>query len=275
MTDVVPVGERAEKLPATMVAKPWGRPELPDPFSNPGTDPIGELWFPAPASRPMPVLVKHIFTRERLSIQVHPDDIWARANGLPGGKSECWLVTSAEPGAELGIGLKRPLSPEALRQACLDGSVVDLMVWQPVSPGDFCYIPAGTIHAIGAGLSIVEIQQNNDVTFRLFDYGRPRELHLDAGVAVTVPDQIGLAVQRLDSQDRPDLLAGTNAPFAVDYLVGIPGEVRELPDRSLFVPISGTGGIGAAPWSAGECWMADGGASLTFASAGRAVVARY
>src|SRR5205823_13170573 len=108
----------------------------------------------------------------------------ARARGLPRGKSECWYILEAEPGAVLGLGLTREAAADELRAAALDGSIEELISWRPVRAGDFISVPPGTIHAIGAGISLLEIQQNADVTYRLYDYGRPRELHLDDGIAV-------------------------------------------------------------------------------------------
>jgi mannose-6-phosphate isomerase len=170
------------KLHREYVEKPWGRTELPPMFEVPPGKRIGEVWFTG--SEALPLLVKYIFTSERLSIQVHPNDQQASQRGLPQGKNECWYILDAEPDAALGLGLKRELSPDALRTAALDGSLEELIDWRPVRPGDFFYVPAGTIHAIGAGISLLEFQQNADVTYRLYDYGRPRELHLDHAVAV-------------------------------------------------------------------------------------------
>jgi mannose-6-phosphate isomerase len=171
-------------LPIAMVAKPWGMDVLPPPFLAPTGERIGEVWFEPPPELPG-LLVKYLFTSEKLSVQVHPSDAQAEAAGLGrAGKEECWLVSAAEPGATLGVGFRESLSAEAMRAAALDGSIEDLLVWHPVSPGDFFYIPAGTVHAIGAGVSLIEVQQTSDITYRLYDYGRPRELHLDAGLAV-------------------------------------------------------------------------------------------
>ena len=130
------------------------------------------------------LLLKLLFTSEPLSIQVHPDDTFARAMGLPNGKSEAWYILSAEPDAQIGVGLKHQVTPQELRASIKDGSIAELVQWRPVAKGDVIFIPAGTIHAIGAGIVLAEIQQRSDATFRLFDYGRQRELHEDNGVAV-------------------------------------------------------------------------------------------
>ncbi len=176
-------------MQARPVERPWGRTELPPPFTAlaQGGARIGEIWFEDGEGSPHPLLIKYLFTSERLSIQVHPDDAAAQAAGLASGKDEAWLVFAADPGATIGLGLKRSVTPEALRGAALDGSIEQLVDWRPVAADDFIYSPAGTIHAIGAGVSLVEIQQNADVTYRLYDYGRPRELHLDQGMKVADP----------------------------------------------------------------------------------------
>ncbi len=166
------------------VEKPWGVDRLPEGFGETDGRRIGEIWFDREAQH-LPLLIKWLFTSERLSIQVHPDDAQAAERGQPSGKEECWVIVSAEPGARLGIGTIQPLSPDRLREAALSGEIEQLMDWKKVAPGDYFYIPAGTVHAIGAGIALVEVQQNADITYRLYDYGRPRELHLDEGVAVS------------------------------------------------------------------------------------------
>jgi mannose-6-phosphate isomerase len=129
------------------------------------------------------LLVKYLFTSERLSVQGRPDDNAATAAGHDHGKDEAWLILDAEPGAEIAIGLKERLSADTLRASALDGSIVDRLAWRAVSPGDAFYSPAGTFHAIGDGLTLLEVQQNADITYRFYDYGRDRELHLDEAVA--------------------------------------------------------------------------------------------
>ena len=130
------------------------------------------------------MLVKYIFTSENLSVQVHPSDTQTQAAGLGRqGKEECWLIIAAEPGGRRsGVGFHHDLGKAALRAAALDGSIEQLLHWYPVAPGDFFMIPANTVHAIGAGVSLIEVQQNSDITYRLYDYGRPRELHLDQAI---------------------------------------------------------------------------------------------
>jgi mannose-6-phosphate isomerase len=176
-----------EHASVRVVHKPWGVSDLKPWSSIDGSgDAVGELWFErADKNAPIPtLLLKLLFTSEPLSIQVHPDDTFARAMGLPNGKSEAWYIISAEPGAQIGVGLKHRVTPQELRASIRNGSIVDLVQWRPVAKGDVIFIPAGTIHAIGAGIVLAEIQQRSDTTFRLFDYGSARELHEDNGVAV-------------------------------------------------------------------------------------------
>jgi mannose-6-phosphate isomerase len=177
-----------EHAPVQAVRKPWGVADL-NPWSriDGSEDAIGELWFQrvdknAPSSA---LLLKLLFTSEPLSIQVHPDDEFARSIGLPNGKTEAWYVLAATPDARVAVGLKRHLTPRELRASIRDGSIASLTQWRPVVKDEIILIPAGTIHAIGAGIVLAEIQQRSDATFRLFDYGRQRQLHEDSAVAAS------------------------------------------------------------------------------------------
>jgi mannose-6-phosphate isomerase len=176
-----------EHASVRVVHKPWGVNDLQPWSSIDGTgDAVGELWFErADKDAPVPaLLLKLLFTSEPLSIQVHPDDTFAHAMGMPNGKSEAWYILSAKPDAQIGVGLKHRVTPQELRASIRNGSIVELVQWRPVAKGDVVFIPAGTIHALGAGIVLAEIQQHSDATFRLFDYGRGRELHEDNGVTV-------------------------------------------------------------------------------------------
>jgi len=170
-----------------LVPKPWGRENiLPWSEIDHGTEPIGELWFERrhTAASESLLLLKLLFANETLSIQVHPDDAYARSIGLPHGKTEAWYILAAAPDAKVAVGLKQHLTSQQLRTAIDDGSIADLVRWHNVREGDVVFVPAGTIHAIGPGLVIAEIQQRSDATFRMFDYGRRRELHVSDAVAV-------------------------------------------------------------------------------------------
>jgi len=176
-----------EHAAVRVVHKPWGASDLRPWSSIDGTNnAVGELWFErADKNASIPaLLLKLLFTSQPLSIQVHPDDTFARAMGMPNGKSEAWYIISAKPDAKIGIGLKHRATPQELRASIRDGSIVELVQWRPVAQGDVFFIPAGTIHTLGADIVLAEIQQQSDATFRLFDYGRGRELHEDDGVAV-------------------------------------------------------------------------------------------
>lgn len=219
-------------LPTRMVEKPWGRDALPEPFAAPAGQRIGEIWFQPPAELPE-LLVKYIFTSEPLSVQVHPSD----AQRPDEGKEECWLVTSAQPGAKLGIGLHAPADAATLRAAALDGSIEQLLAWHDVQAGDFFTIPANTIHAIGAGIGLVEVQQNSDTTYRLYDYGRPRELHLDDAIAVARAEPYPAALRRtLPERGAAVLVDGP--VFHLTWL-GSTGQRRLPAGRGLVVPLHG------------------------------------
>ena len=176
-----------ERLPQRLLEKPWGRRGIAPRFSAPADARIGEIWFEPPPGRSLDVLAKYLFTSERLSIQVHPDEATARSRGLAHGKDECWIILDAEPGAAIGIGTKEPMTPDALLEAARDGSIEASIDWRPAAVGQFIYNKAGTVHALGAGLTVLEVQQSVDVTYRLYDYGRPRPLHLAECRAVVVP----------------------------------------------------------------------------------------
>ncbi len=177
-----------EHAAVRVVRKPWGVADL-SPWSgiDGSGDSIGELWFQrADRNAPTPaLLLKLLFTSEPLSIQVHPDDAFARSIGLPNGKTEAWYILSALPDAAVAIGLKCRITPHELRASIRDGSIADLVQWRPVAKGDTLFVPAGTIHAIGGGIVLAEIQQHSDATFRMFDYERQRELNEDNAVAAS------------------------------------------------------------------------------------------
>ena len=253
------------KLVRRYVEKPWGRTELPAIFARSEGGRIGEIWFEDESGQDQPLLVKYIFTTERLSIQVHPSDAQAQLLGLPRGKEEIWYILDCEPNARLGIGLNRSLSPEAFRAAALDGSLEQFIDWKPVKPGDCYFIPAGTIHAIGAGIALAEIQQNSDITYRLYDYGRPRELHLDAGAAVSKLETYNLPLIEAPLGRDVRLVSTEEAPFWVDLLHWDEPQQVKLPFNGpmWFTPLEGSGTIGSETWTKGECWLVDAGQALT------------
>jgi mannose-6-phosphate isomerase len=144
----------------------------------------------APDAQRFPLLVKFLFPHDKLSVQVHPDDEAARQAGEPWGKTECWYVVHAEPDAQLALGLKHGVTRADLANAIQDRHAEDLLNWIPVQAGDMIYVAAGTVHTLGPGSILIETQQQSDATYRLYDYGRPRELHLERGLAA-VKERVG------------------------------------------------------------------------------------
>ena len=130
-----------------------------------------------------PLLLKFLFPHEKLSVQVHPDDAQALRIGQPWGKTECWYVAHARPGAQIALGLKAGVSVAQLEQAIHQNRAEEVLNWINVYAGDMIYVAGGTVHTLGPGSIIVETQQQSDMTYRLYDYGRPRELHLRDGMA--------------------------------------------------------------------------------------------
>jgi len=146
-----------------------------------GRELVGET---APDPRRFPLLLKFLFPHEKLSVQVHPDDEAARRAGQPCGKTECWYVAHAKPGAQIALGLKPGVTHAQFEQAIHQQRAEELLNWINVFPGEMIYVAGGTVHTLGPGSIIVETQQQSDTTYRLYDYGRPRELHLKEGLAV-------------------------------------------------------------------------------------------
>ncbi|MGL6008549.1 MAG: type I phosphomannose isomerase catalytic subunit [Culicoidibacterales bacterium] len=134
--------------------------------------------------QPLPILIKYIVANETLSVQVHPDDSYARAHTSDRGKTECWYITEATPGAQLICGLVPGCDESKLATAIHDGTLEEHLLYLDVQAGDMIYIPAGTVHAIMGGLKLIEIQQSSDTTYRLYDWGRDRETHISESLAV-------------------------------------------------------------------------------------------
>ena len=245
-----------ERASIKAVTKPWGSTDL-RPWSNLGRNgsPIGELWFErSAASTPEPaLLLKLLFTTRPLSIQVHPDDEYARSVGLPHGKTEAWYVVAAAADARIALGLERIVTGSELRAAIENSSIGELVHWQHVELDEAILVPAGTIHAIGAGLVIAEIQQRSDATFRLFDYGSRRELHIDdaIGAAFTGPALPQIAPTPLSAARR--LLAVS--PYFVLEGVDLPANSSwelEVEGEAWVLGLDGAATFDHLPVSAGE-----------------------
>lgn len=132
-----------------------------------------------------PLLMKILFPKEKLSVQVHPGDAMAREHGEPHGKTECWYALDAEPGAAVALGLHPGVTQDEVKAAIESNALENLLEWVPVEKEDMIFVDAGTVHAVGPGVVLLETQQNSDMTYRLYDYGRPRELHLEDGLKAT------------------------------------------------------------------------------------------
>jgi mannose-6-phosphate isomerase len=274
--------------------RPWGRANLKPWFEETGkSGPVGEAWLNGPESEietgplagkafaaavtqnsaaivgadgaEFPLLVKLLFPNDKLSVQVHPDDTHAQAMGQPRGKTECWYVLEAEPGAAIALGLKQGASEEVVRKAIADGTLEDWVESVPVNVGDMVFVDAGTVHAIGPGVVLLETQQTSDTTFRMYDYGRPRELHVEQALQVmraktdagkVAPKQMQEGFMRLIEQkyftvDRYDVAAGDEVSLdggVPTCLAGLRGTARvessegetvELkPGHAVVVPVS-------------------------------------
>ena len=228
------------RIDPTFVQRVWGYPDLRpwyDKLAQVG-EPIGEVWLTGdecviatgthagqklgelfkktpeallgandllPES---PLLIKVIFAKEKLSVQVHPDDKMARKYGYPRGKTECWYVLAADPGAKVAVGLNRGVTLENIHEGIREGSLEQCLKMVPVSAGETILVDAGTVHAIWPGSILLETQQNCDVTYRMFDYGRPRELHIDRSLEAIKLTTDGGQVQPKVLKDRTILIDG-------------------------------------------------------------------
>lgn len=242
-------GDKPVRLPTRFLEKVWGTTDL-SPWYPSSSKKIGEVWFEAD----LPLLVKFIFTSDRLSVQVHPDDEFAAAHENSRGKTEMWYVLRAEPGARIATGLRQSISRERLRESALNGEIENLLHWMDVKAGDAFYVPAGTVHAIGGGLALCEIQQHSDITYRLYDYGRPRELHLEKAVQVASLEGSGAGPVRLpiDCKYFHTEMAKTTSPL----------RYSPEPERfHLLIFLSGSGKIAEQPFREGETWLVPAGAS--------------
>ncbi len=262
----------ATALPAHRVTKPWGRRTLAAGFTDcaPHEEAVGEVWF-EPGSDAAPLMVKYLFTADRLSIQVHPGDAAARLAGYPRGKDEAWIILAADPGATIALGPKRPTTRTALATAARDGSIERLLDWRPAVAGDVIYLPAGTVHALGAGLTLIEIQQNVDLTYRLYDYGRQRALHVDAGAAVADTSPFLAAKPRAFRTAREVVADG--AAFTVERWSAGTYHVRVDGSGSLFVPVAGGGQINGHSLQPGQCWSCSGDIRITLKAGAKALFA--
>jgi mannose-6-phosphate isomerase len=251
----------ANRLSTRSIEKVWGRSDLPHAFGlamEAAQQPVGEIWFEDRKGTRPDLLVKYLLTSERLSIQVHPDAAQARAHGYPCGKDEAWLVVAAEPGARIGLGLRASVSKAELRAAALDGRIEAMIDWRDVRAGDVFFSPAGTIHALGPGLTLVEIQQNVDVTYRLYDYGRPRELHLDEAIAAAIPEPYVAPFVPYSCAPGREILVDSPAFVIERWTIGAGGRLAGGPERPVWlIPVRGGGLIDGHALEAPAVWVVE------------------
>lgn len=218
------------RLASRLVERPWG----------------GEVWYTDDPE--LPLLVKFIYTHERLSVQVHPPDGYAAQHHQCRGKTEMWHIVSAAPGARLALGFCESVPRDRLRPAAESGEIEKLLNWVEPRPGDTFLTPAGTVHAIGAGLELWEVQQQSDITYRFYDYNRGRELHLDHAINIT-------STERFDPS--PVSLPIRSHCFET-HLVSVPDALECRPDMDhlyLLVCMEGSGRIAGQPFSAHDTWL--------------------
>jgi len=227
---------RPVRLNPRAVERPWGV----------------EIWFTSELD--LPLLVKFITAREKMSVQVHPDDAYAAKRHNQRGKTEMWYIASARPDARLALGLNQSVDRERLREMALTGEIERALNWIQPQPGDMFLGLAGTIHAIGGGVELWEVQENSDITYRFYDYGRGRQLHLD--------DALNVAnLAQTDPVPARDRVACSH--FIVEHR-----EVRDsfecTPNGNgfeLLIFVSGAGQIAGQPFTGGEVWLVPAGAA--------------
>lgn len=241
----------ATRLASTVHNKVWGSTQTEPWYKNPDGRQIGEIWFAAS----VPLLVKFLFTSEKLSVQVHPDDEYARKEHNSCGKTEMWHVLRADPDAKVALGLREPMTETEFRESCETGEIADLINWVPARAGDTFFVPAGTVHAIGEGLVLCEVQQLSDLTYRLFDYWRPnRELHIEHGIKVSRLEAHDGSVVRKQLSESRELLAECRY-FRTERL-SVRGAVLRpsCPMTTIYVVLEGRGTLAGEPFRVGEAW---------------------
>ena len=204
-----------------------------------------------------PLLIKMLFPKDKLSVQVHPDDAMARKYGEPRGKTECWYALHADAGASVALGIKSGVTFEQIRAGIESATLEDLLEMVPVHAGDMLFVDAGTVHAMGPGVVILETQQTSDLTYRMYDYGRPRELHLDKSFeamrtrtrAGQIPprrmnghsvliDEKYFEIERWPLDDSNTALGLTSATDGLQILFVAKGQIRISADGGEAFPVN-------------------------------------
>ncbi len=262
----------------------WGRRDLRPWYSSTDlSDAVGEAWLTGPESvietgplagkslaeavrehsgailgtgnvsgnpAEFPLLIKLLFPSEKLSVQVHPNDAQAQAMGQPRGKTECWYVLDAEPGAHVALGLRSGIGRAEVEASVANHSMEQLLNMVPVSAGEMVFVDAGTVHAIGPGVTLLETQQTSDITYRMYDYGRPRELHVQQGLDVM---QTGTRAGKVTPVERDGYTRLIEEQyFTVDRYDLAPETPAELPGWSTgcLVALDGSGTVAGQPGEA-------------------------
>lgn len=281
----------SETAPLRLQARPekrvWGGKIISERLGLQSDEPIGELWLAydenpvqtgpfadrklseviqalgpsflgeAPYARyglELPLLVKFLDTAEWLSVQVHPDDEYAhRVEAATGfhGKTEAWYILEGH--GELIYGLERSMDKEGLEAAFKSGDVDGLLHHEQVSPGQVIYVPAGTIHALGPGLLLYEVQQRSDLTYRLYDYGRPRELHLEKGSEVSKLEPTLIPVLKPVHDGGKDVLLASEAFVLERYTLQGASNITAPDESFLLLTLVG----GEAEWAEGKLGWGD------------------
>lgn len=252
------------RLVPRAVPKVWGATKL-EPWHRDAQEKIGEIWLEHPEGVRLPLLVKFLYTSEALSVQVHPGDDYAGRHENSCGKTEMWVILRAEPGARIAHGLRQAVSREGLREAALSGEIERLLNWVTVKAGDVLFTPAGVIHAIGGGIALCEIQQNSDVTYRLYDYGRPRELQIERAVEVSrLEPEPEPAIAESAGQGRE--LVARCEHFAVERLRLEQGAQLDLTGGMILIVLEG------AALTPGDAWLIPPGQHHTLRTEGGAAL---
>jgi mannose-6-phosphate isomerase len=245
------------QLEAKFVHRVWGKFDL-APIYPIQKEKIGEVWFENGA-----LLIKFLFTSEKLSVQVHPEDPYAAVHHAgSAGKTEMWHILGAEPGSKIALGFDKTYDAPTVRAASVSGGIMNMLRWIEAKPGETYFVPAGTVHALGEGFVVCEIQQTSDVTYRMFDYNRGRDLHLDHSMNVS----------RLGPYDTRQPAGGRLAecPYFVTDKLHWNGRGEYLPmagaqDEAVII-LSGVGTIGGEPFLPGQVWRTGGEAFLFHAN---------
>ncbi len=245
------------RLGTKVLIKPWGTPLTNPWLENPAGQMVGEVWFTPPPA--VPILVKFLFTTGRLSIQVHPNDEYARGHHSSNGKTEMWHVLRSESDSTVGLGLRAGVTREQLVAAAGTAELEGLLDWMPARVGDTFFTEAETIHAVGKELVICEVQQISDVTYRLWDYGSDRELHLADGMRVS-------RLTTGSGRREPVALGGGRELLAecayfrtervtVEGTGVVPGQAQSM----ICVALAGSGELEGVAFGPGVAWELPGG----------------